>query len=108
MQDRLHGRGRTPREAIEYFSAVADIEDRKRAAKLERDFQLWQQHQNDLATADTSAPSEADLAELQEMQARAERFRQRKYDQELTLRAAAAERRAERSAARKRWAGLFG
>src|SRR5829696_7216421 len=103
MRERMEGVGRTPSEAIAFYSAVADVEDRKRAAKLERQFREWRQRENDAASADMTPPSEIDLAELQVMQQRAQRFREREYDRQLTRRQVAADRAAERAAARRRW-----
>jgi hypothetical protein len=71
------GIGRTPREAIEYASAVADVDDMKMEAiraKAERDFNAA--YYGD-AAADTSAPIPVDA----ETQARADAFRAKVRDE---------------------------
>src|SRR5215211_3217739 len=64
MQDRLHGVGRTRQESLEYFSAVQDLEDARQAAEAARRFRAWEQHESDVVSADVSAPTEIDVAEL--------------------------------------------
>lgn len=60
------GVGRTPAEAIAYHSALADIEDAKLARRAQREIDQVGVIQFYADTsADTSAPSESDLAEHQ-------------------------------------------
>src|SRR5215213_1718972 len=67
MHDRLHGRGRTKAEALRYYSALGDLEDARRQAKVQREFQRWQQRESDSWSGDTTAPGEVDIAELEQI-----------------------------------------
>src|SRR5215207_6160607 len=61
-RDRVHGIGRTKQEAVSYHSAVADLEDFKRAADLRKRWEHFQQFNSERESADMSAPSEIDAA----------------------------------------------
>jgi hypothetical protein len=98
LRDRLQGVGRTKSEALSFYSAVADVEDRKREVATLRRFQAFQQHEQDLSSGDTTAPSEADISELEAMQARAGKFREKQGIIQQARQGSAADRRAEREA----------
>jgi hypothetical protein len=78
------GVGRTPQEAVEYCSRMMDIEDERLAAKVQREFQQFQQGYYH----DTTAPTPAEKLEAGARAAEAER--------------AAAHARSKRAEVRKR------
>jgi hypothetical protein len=63
------GVGRTPAEAVEYASAMMDVEDARLAAKVRKEFEQFQRGYYH----DTSAPTPAETVALEEGAARAER-----------------------------------
>jgi hypothetical protein len=67
---RGEGLGRTVSESLAYYSAVADAEDRRRAAQARRAFNEWQARHNELHSADMSAPSPEELQSRAESEAR--------------------------------------
>jgi hypothetical protein len=69
------GVGHEPREFIEYASAVQDVEDARRAAEAAVAFRKYGEQFYGDVSADVSAPTPAEVAEREEMQARAEKYR---------------------------------
>lgn len=59
------GIGRTKAETLSYISAVQDREDAKLARRAAKEIEKFGQAYYDSMSADTSAPSESDLAEHQ-------------------------------------------
>ena len=106
-RDRVLGIGRTRAEAIAYYSAVQDIKEARTAANRRHRFELFEQHQQDIASGDLTAPSEVDVSELHEMRQRAAKFREKQTTIELARKAAADDRAAERRTATRRFARLF-
>jgi len=47
--------------------ALGDLEDAHRQAKVQREFQRWQQRESDSWSGDTTAPGEVDIAELEQI-----------------------------------------
>jgi hypothetical protein len=85
MQQRMHGVGRTRQEAIEYFSALQDIEDAKAAARRakklrELDLDESQAWSGDVTamTPEEKAADEAVLARGRAIQSRKRELRQTK------------------------------
>jgi hypothetical protein len=69
------GVGRTPREAIEYASALGDVDDMREAARQQAAYRKWQLEQSADTSADTSAPTAAQKFETEQMAARAAELR---------------------------------
>jgi hypothetical protein len=77
---RQHGVGRTHAEIIEYASAMQDVEDMREAARRRKAFEAFEQRFYGDNTADTSAPTEAEVAEAELIASRAEERRTKRRE----------------------------
>lgn len=74
------GVGRTVREAIEYYSAVADVQDMRLAAQARKVQERLNEEWYGEVSADTSAPHPAEVAATEAMIARVTEARKRKRE----------------------------
>ena len=94
----LHGDGvgHEPREFIEMVSAQQDLEDSQAEARDRAAYNRWLVQRSERTSADMSAPSEMDKAELAEWQKRARKFREKQTVINLARRAVAMDLESER------------
>jgi hypothetical protein len=77
---RGEGLGHTPAEFIALASAHMDLEDFQAEAAERRAYQRWQLQRSAAHSGDMSAPSQLQLEEGHQMQARAAKFREKVRD----------------------------
>ena len=80
MRQRQEGVGRTIPEALEYYSALQDIEDARVAAQRAKKLRELELRDSGSWSVDTSAPSEVDVAELAAMREKAGAYRSRRRE----------------------------
>jgi hypothetical protein len=100
---RGEGVGHTPADFLALRSAEMDREDLMAEAAQRRQYQKWLLRKSSLTSADTSAPTQLQLEEGAQMQARAAKYRARSREQAEILQKArelAAEDRENRVPAR--------
>jgi hypothetical protein len=74
------GLGHTKQEFIALVSARQDHEDAQSAARAQAKFRAWQLEQTASVSINTSAPTSAEVAEREQMQARAAAYRAKRVE----------------------------